>query len=429
MNLFRKILVSSLASFLFLTLLVTALTGSVVNNLGTPDKLKTWLANSSLSDSVANMFSDIGSAAGYSFDKNDPTLKTAAASAFPKELVNQDINIFLDSNYAWFQGKTAKPDFAIDLSVPKQQFANNVGLAVTKHLQTVPACSAQQLTQISHNINPLSVPCLPPGVNPIAAGQQVTTEVATSGFLDNGILTADSKLGGQDKNNDLAPNPSPNNKPKDSEPYYKRLSFIPKVYKKVVMAPLLLSAVAIFLAILMIFTHPSRRKGIRRVASTALLAGLVLISTIVAGNIVARVLEKGIASEGDTIPLVRTLLHPAINSITTVNAYIGAGFIALAIVIYFVLLRTRSGSGGTKQPKAKKTVEENDVDDPASEEPDDEASDPLLAEPEQTALSQTARKRPAMDLYVPPKKPSAPAVPTANDTPKQSVKKRPRLIQ
>jgi hypothetical protein len=261
--------------------------------------------------------------------------------------------------------------------------------------------------------------------------------------LDSGILTADSKLGGIDKNSgdqnqNQNPNPVKNNsKPKDSTPYYKRLNFIPRVYKFASMAPLALSAIAVLLAILMVFAHPSHRKGIRRVATTALVAGLVLIATLLVGRFGFTKLQHNVLDKGSATALQTSILdvaHNAITGITTVNAYIGAGFVALAVVIYFILFRTRSGAGTTKQPRTNKPSKEVAAEESVPETIDETAPeiDDTQAVPVSTpspTFGQAARKRPAMDMISPVKKPSAPIVPEVSNNPKQSVKKRPRLVQ
>jgi hypothetical protein len=223
MNWVRKGFVSLLAFLLLISLLWGVSSYNVHTKLSHPDKVKTWVASSGLYDHLVNaalaqaQTNSTQNGTAVSVAYNDPAVSSAAKAALPKELIESSTNKFIDANYAWLSGKTSKPQFNIDLTKAKQDFANGVGKQVADHLKTLPACTPDQLAKIQIPVNPLTVTCRPGSLDPQTEGNRVATEVmSNSDFLNNPVLTADNL--GQAKD-------------KPANPYYQQLSALPQIYQ------------------------------------------------------------------------------------------------------------------------------------------------------------------------------------------------------
>jgi len=338
----RKGFVHFLA-FLLLVSLVGGVAAMGVNRTLAPAKLETLLANSKIYDNVtasvlqqAEKSSSDGGNSG-SVSLNDPLVRQAAESAFSPSLIQQSVNTFINDNYSWLSGKQPSPDFKIDLSSAKQDFAQQVGQAVQARLATLPVCSAQQLAQLSIPVDLMSVNCRPPTLDPKTEAAQVAQEVNdSSDFLSNPVITAASL-----NQNELGQASS-----SQGQPYYKKLSWAPKAYQVGLKLPWIFGGLALLSAMGIFFIAPARRRGGRRIGAVLLVAGLVLIGLkLVADasiNKFASISVKGALGSDFKQPLSDFMrqLEPQL-----VRSYLPFGiiFVVAAIVIFIVLFRSRQG--------------------------------------------------------------------------------------
>ena len=402
-----------LASLLLLTLLTGVAATSLVLNLGTSSHVKTWLSDSKLYDhfianvikqSVGSKEGDNSSSTGVS--PTDPVVQDAAAKAFSPQLLQTSVNTFLDNNYQWLQGKIAQPNFVIDLTVPKQQFATYVANAIQTHLASVPTCTKAQAAQVAVNFSPLDATCLPAGVNARSEAAKVQAQLAGSnGLLSNPVITAQSL-----------------NTNGNSTPYYEHgnLANLPKYYKLAVALPLLLAGVAVVLILGVIFIHPVRRRGVLRVGVVLLTAGLLLVVVkFIADFAYPKVIAKAF-NKSDVGPLQVSLTdfaHRAEAGIIGTDMYLGLCLVLIAIAIFIGLSMTRTKKAQPTATPKPITTEEEPVQ--IDEEPEAAPLAPLPAKPKPVVNDFVARPSAKKQTT------SAPA-PVAQKPP---IKKRPRLIQ
>ena len=336
----RKGFVLLLSGLLLLALLATAQSTSTNIALSHPSKIKNWLDQSKLYDHfVANIITQAQKSAGNnigtsSISSSTPDVDQAAKSAFSPQLLHESVNTFVDSNYAWLQGKTAQPEFTIDLSAAKQSFARHVGQYAQTHVAGLPICNNIQLAQIQNpaNAGPLALTCRPPNLSPAAAGALVTQKIASSSdFLSTPIITPQTfspkDSGGQ-----------------PSQPYYQKLAKAPQVYRLGQKLPYIFGALALLLTLSIILIAPRRRYGVRRVGWVLLVAGLLLVAGRFISDYVFKKVEHRVFTAPNAGPIQQSLLdfgHRVQHQIIHTNLYFAGAFIVLAILIFLILLATR----------------------------------------------------------------------------------------
>ena len=401
----RNGVVYLLSLVLFVALLAGVVASSINYSLAKPAKVEAWLNQSGIYngfiDSVikqAQQSTGDSESSSDGVSLSDVAVQQAAKAAFSPAQLQQYVNTFLDSNYAWLQGKTATPSFVIDLTAAKQQFATQVGQYVTAHLQSLPVCTSQQAAAMQ-NMDPLTVTCRPSNVNPTTAGQQVTQKLASGdGFLSNPVITAKT----------INPNGKGN-----SEPYYQKFSQAPKVYQNATRTPFIFAGIAALAAVGVIFISNRKRRGLRRVATVFILVGLILVGTKFAADAALKQIEKKVfndASVGDIQHSLTNFAQLVEKNITNFDMYCGIGLLILAAVIFIILLATHGRAGKADKPKT------------------------ILDEDDRPAPTQAPAKtnKPAMDITgkAPGKPGQASSAPTLPGKPSSPSKpKRPRLIQ
>lgn len=427
MNWVRKAFVGFLAVVLFFALLGSAYAYSLHSKLSNPANVEKLLAESKIYDhavsAALSQAQDDSSKNGgeISVSLKSSVAQQAAQAAFPASLVQSSSNTFIDSNYKWLAGKTAKPDFSIDLTKAKQEFATSVGNYVIDHLKGLSVCTPEQLAQLQIPVDPLSVTCRPESLDPKTEGDRVANEVANSSFLSKPVVTADTL--GQDQDS---------GKP----PYYQKLSGLPRAYQLGNKLPLILGAVAIISALGIIFIHPTRRKGLRRTGVVLAVSGVVLIvSKLLADKAVNEISDRVLSgSTKDQLhqPLVNFLQNVE-SQVTQSNMIFGIIFVVLGVaVIAYLLLSGRERK--PKQPRQARQSTVNTGRQPiAPDQDDDFAPGPQRpAAPMPTDISSRLRQpKPTgpPTLGPAPRTHSQPGQPQGQQPQQPRPPKRPRLIQ
>ena len=330
---------------LFASLLVFGFSTSSNSAVTDQKKIEAWLSESNLYGAfVKNAINQADQTAGNDqsggVSLSDTAVKQAAEQSFSSGVLKKHVNTFLNSNYVWLRGKTDKPQFRIDLSSAKQDFAERVGKYVTTYLKGLSTCSAAQLANINpQTADPLTLQCLPRGLNPATVGSQVTEQIATSTqFLSNTVITADSI------------NPESNNG--QMEPYYKRFSALPSLYQVAVKIPWVAAVVSLLSLAAIIMVAYSKRKGLRAIAIVFALAGLIMVLTKLITDQVFNSIEKHIfnaASVGQLQKSLTVFLHHVETQIVKVDLWFGIGYLLIALVLVLTLVFTRKR--GLRIPK------------------------------------------------------------------------------
>lgn len=404
----RKGIVHLLALVLLIALLGIALAVGFNHDFSNPNKLEGWLAGSNIYDQIIpNALNNAAVASSQdgsegSVALNDPGVRQAAAQAVSPTFLQQSVNNFLDSNYAWLKDKTTIPDFTIDLTAPKQSFANTVGQLVQTHLASVPVCSDTQLTQLQLPVDPLSVVCRPPTLDPKTESAQVTQDINSGDFLNKSVITA-ANLSGQ------------------GQPYYQRLSKLPRAFRVSLKLPYILTVASLVVILGIVVIAPSRRRGLRRIGSTLVAAGIILIADKFITDWLVKKFEGRVFKQtlnGQLKQPYYSVLNHVISGFTQVELWFGAGFLALGLIVicYLILTRGRSSSAAKSQPAKPVAAEQPAMSNNlglAQRRPQAQPSLDMMSRPIQQP---TRPSQPG--TTVPPVSPQKPRPP-----------KRPRLIQ
>lgn len=337
----RNFVVYLLSSLFFVVLLATAFATSINIAFGSPTKLESWLNQSGIYTSFVDAAikqartstTDSGGSNGISL--SDVAVQQAASAAFSPTLLQQDVNTFLDANYSWLKGTVAKPSFTIDLTGAKQTFGQQVGQYVTAHLASLPICTyAQSLNY--QNIDPLLATCRPSSVNATSEGTKLANQITSgAGFLNTPLITETSLSGTSGT----------------SKPYYEQYSIAPKVFQFATKLPLIMGAFAIVSALIIVFASPRRRKGLRKLGYTLTYAGIILIATKFVSDMVLKNVQGKLFNDPSMVDIKNSLIgfiNLLESQIVKINLYFGIAFVAIAIIIFFTLIKTRD-----KKPKIK----------------------------------------------------------------------------
>ncbi len=349
----RKGVVLILSLLLFICLIGGALSTSAKVNLTHPAKLETWLGqshfytsavNNAISDAQQNTSNDAG--AGR-VSLNDPAMQQAIKSVFTPNLLQNYTSTILDANYAWLQGKTATPNFKVDLTEQKEQLAKQIGQVVETRVNGLPACSAAQIAQLESTLqsDPLVISCRLPDVTGQTAGQQATKQIKeSSDFLSSPIITPQ------------ALNPNGGN---TGKPYYQKMSNLPKLYRLNQMLPWIFGVISFLSLLTILFISLTKRRGLRRIGWVLLSAGLILIIVKFIIDIASKEVEKKILSNVGVTQLEQSLtdfLHRLAIELAHTEFWIGIVYIVLALIILAIIWFTRDK---TDKPKSKKTKKPN----------------------------------------------------------------------
>jgi hypothetical protein len=333
---------------LFISLIFVALAISAQITLAHPNKIESWLSQSHIYSNLQSTITDQAQntiendvSGGASISKT--LIRQAAQSAFPQALLQQGVHIFISSNYAWLEGKSTTPDFKIDFSGAKIKFATKVAeSSVLAHLTSLPVCTAAQTTQLQ-SANPLLLSCRPANINPHVEANQVSQQVSSStGFLSNPVITA-SSLGTKVQNG--------------GEPYYTKLSNLPKGYQIAQKLPWVLSIISVLSILMVIFCSRSKRLGIRRATAVLLVSGILLvIDKFVTDLIFNRVKGQAFSSfnNGQIEQSLTSFARYVESELVKIDLWFGIGYIILALILFGVLIATHKKQSKAKSPRLPK---------------------------------------------------------------------------
>lgn len=338
----RRAFVYLFSIALLVSLLGIALSTSFKVGLTHPSKIEAWLDQSQL---YSNLVTTITNQAQTSIQNDVPgggaisstLVHQAAQSAFPQSLLKQSAQTFLNSNYAWLEGKTATPNFKIDLSGAKQQFATEVAeSSVLAHLKSLPACTPAQTLQLQ-SANPLLLSCSPVGISAQVAAAQFSQQVVNSGgFLNTPVITA-TTISTKELN--------------ETKPYYDKLSKLPQTYQLVQKLPWILSIVSVLSIIGVVFCARSKRSGLWRVGIVLFISGALLVADKLATDTIFNRLKDRAFKDVSNSQLQQSLTsfaHYVEAELVKVDFWFGVAYLAVAVILFALLITTRHRRHSTK---------------------------------------------------------------------------------
>ncbi len=201
----------------------------------------------------------------------DQGVKDAITSSVQPSDIQSASRSAIGGIFAWLQGKTAQPEFTIDLSEPANKAVENLAAYAQKRAAGLPACTVEQLRTVDQG-DFLSIPCLPPGVSAAQVGQQVSEQAKNEvEFLKDPVIDSKELI-------------------KEEDAAQLRDSQAPVAYQALHNNKWVTLAVTVILVSLLIFARRDRWAGIRYVSIlllvvTVLLGIVLLASTVGKANI------------------------------------------------------------------------------------------------------------------------------------------------
>lgn len=317
MPLTRKLPLIVAGVLLPILLFAVAIDVGVLKVFGSADGVKSVLTNSGIYNSVVSNGLDqtqrVTTPSGGEVSLTDPQIKQAAQSVFTPSFIQQNTNKVIDGIYDWLDGKTAQPDFKVDISSQKNSLAAKIGQVAKRRASYLPGCN---LGFLPASTDPFKINCLPQGVTAAEVGNSAQNAVLSGqGFLDNTVITANSLKS------------SNTNQPVFSN----QLKDLPTQYRRAKKTPVILIILALVDIAAIIFLARTKRWGIRHVGVTLVTVGVLLFVLAWALNRAAVHLR---ASE---IKVNNLILQNSIKSLSSYVAHRVTGTYLLFGAIYLVL--------------------------------------------------------------------------------------------
>ena len=356
------------SSLLKLSLFLLASIGALVVVFGTATPLKGALRQSNIYTSAVDSVLDSagkqsnsqpgqqasGNNGGQGLPIDQPGLREAAKTAITPTFLQSTAEQIIDGIYGWLGGKTAQPQFSIDISTVKQQFTQAMGDYAVNRAKGLPACTPQQARDLAvSKPDPLSIPCLPTGFDVNSLRAQVADQVnknTGNSILQNNTITADNL-----PKNDQGQNPV--------QQITDKASKLPQIFHWFKLAPWILGGLALLLAAFVLLLADERRLGLKSVAWSFISIGAILMLEVIVTTIIANKLT------GPSGPLAKkfnggnVLQQPLISTFHSLGQSVNGKLLIFGI-IYLVLgigtliiLRTTKNEGSKSAVKTEKSSE------------------------------------------------------------------------
>lgn len=336
MNILRKLALYFAGSILTFSLMLLVFAYGILQITTNPQKIKDILAESEIYRTIVpaiieqnakQEIQDGGQSAGVPL--SDPAIKSAAEAAFSPEFIQKSSEAIIDSMYEWLEGETAAPEFSLDISNARSTFATLAAKNVRDRLESLPTCAG--LVSIA-DMNIFNATCRPAHLNlDIEASQLESDILGSQGFLPDTEINAE---------NFTAPNSS------SETTIFEQAAALPRVYQRLKLTPIVLGIIAVISAAAIVLLSSSPRRGIRRIATTLIVSGLLLLGGILlvqfgleqASSAVANTPSVGAFSE----KLV-WLVNRVGNELSSPYLLFSCIYLAMGSGLFIVLRLTRSG--------------------------------------------------------------------------------------
>lgn len=351
----RHVVVYLLSLILLVCTLGLAVTTSSSATLTHPTKLENWLTQSNLYPNLQNYITtqaqtSVTESIAGATTISSSIVKQAVQSSFPKNLLQQSVAQFINGNYAWLEGDQATPNYKIDLSGPKLQFATQIAdAAVVSHFSSLPTCTIAQASQLQ-SANPLLLSCRPPGVSLQTESALIGQQLASGGsFLNNPVITA-STLGSSGNDG--------------GEPYFIKLHRLPHIYQTIQKLPPAFGVV-VFISILgIIFCDISKRRGLRKIGIVLIISGLILVlGEVVTNDAFNRVKGQAFTSvnSGQLQQSLISFLHSIESELVKISLWFGIAYVVIGLLIVVFLIATRGGKVKSSTLVGKSALNQNNT--------------------------------------------------------------------
>jgi hypothetical protein len=318
-----------------LLLLATAFNFGVLRVIGSPEPVKKILSGSGIYNSVVGTALEQAKTTSTGTSEvslNDLSIKKAAQESFSPQVVKDSSEKAVDGIYDWLDGKSPQPQFDIDLSNVKNDFAEKVGVAAKTKAATLPVCTSAPATT-----DPFSATCVPPATTPEQIGEQAKNDVLNGqGFLEHPKITSDS-FKSASGNHSL---------------FEGKLKDAPKKYQLAKKIPYILAVLSILTMLAIVFLSTTRRKGLRRVGIIMALVGAFMLAfawglnRVVTQNITPKIVVENKVLQSN----MRTLATDITHRVDKNYWIFGIAYAALGLIL--ILTTLLIGRNSIKKPPA-----------------------------------------------------------------------------
>lgn len=293
----KRVTIVFFSSLLKITLFSLALAGAGWIVFGTPDNIKDAAESSGIySSSVDNILKtakDEALKGNAQLPLDNPEIEAAAKQAFPPELLSSNSESIINGFYAWLQGESETPQFAVDLTDAKQKFANNVAGYAQRRYESLPPCTMAQLQTINPDaVDAFSVNCRPPGLAGSSVREKVRADIlASEDFIQTTEFTAE-------------------NLPKDEQgrTVTENLSAAPDAYDIFKVMPWVLAGLSAAFAAIILLLHDDRRKGMKSIGITLVGTGIfIMLGALIINFVFGQMNQPSDAFQASVASLFKSL--------------------------------------------------------------------------------------------------------------------------
>ena len=288
MHILRKMTLGVVASLLVTTLFLFGLSWGLLQVFGSPDSIKHALSESGIYQSVvsdalkqAQKEQEQKSGEEDQLPVDSPEIQRLIGEAATPELLQTKTEGAIDGLYAWIQGKTPKLEIAVDLRDVKTNFADGLERYVAEHVASLPTCRSGDDGNIE---DPFNATCRPKGIDSAELASEAKSKFLEGKFLkDTTLSTADLKA-------------------KDGKTIEEQFQAVPMAYQGIVWGVIGTGALALLLALGVLFLSVNRRSGLKKISIIFIVVGSigVLMSWLIGAGLdwAAKVPEEPLQKSG-----------------------------------------------------------------------------------------------------------------------------------
>lgn len=286
----------------------------------TPQAIKTSLKTSEAYQAfVDTVIVDMHQQAkeSISTDISEEQFQNMFEEALPAEAIQVQAEDAIDDIYFWLDGEVERPEFTLDFSDARENFAHSIGTYATQRLRDLPTCTSPE--QIPRTIDPLAIECVPPGVDPATAGENYTQRLlASDDFFSDVTLSSEDLL--------------------SSIGFFDEDANTPQTFQWLKSSLWMLLPVVLLSILAIVFSARSKREGWRKAGLHLALAGLSLGLSAGIVFVFADTLLKAEGASTMQLALMQAV-RMLIDSALVILSFIAGAYILLGVMLRYVVAR------------------------------------------------------------------------------------------
>ena len=309
----RKVLVWFLGYCMVILLLVTANTTIFSRVTSNPERVKQIIVDSGAYEASAPFIIEElltrGVLESGPFSLQKDSTQQLAQQVFDGKRVQAVVEPVIDGIYAWLNGQTSTPKFAVNLNSTRDALASDLAKYQVDRITKLPACKTDSAVI---NTNVLSLQCKPTTkLDETAIKQAIDNYLKQEGGLLNESLTPQAINMAQ------------------GQTALEKIQSAPKSFQTAKKLPWIFGILALLSAVGIVFIANTRSYGLKCLGVTLVVAGIVLAALPSVNNLIIGETLSRISSSN--IPAYKILekLLPTVNNSTAYIYYVYSGVVIL----------------------------------------------------------------------------------------------------